>query len=865
MAQPTTLKSEETGDADVRMSVDNVDVQPKRSPSAFSELKDEDSTPTPPPSSKSKSETPAPVRNGKPGPQLIDYLPRAEAEALKMFEELSGNHYQYSTLGRSREALESMTCDCQFVPGEDDPDTACGEESDCINRLTQVECVEGDCRCRAHCRNQRMQRRQHANIEIVLTEKKGFGLRAGSDIRKDAFIYEYIGDVVSQPSFVKRMRDYAEEGIRHFYFMMLQKDEYIDATKRGGIGRFANHSCNPNCYVAKWTVGQHVRMGIYAKRNIKKNEELTFNYNVDRYGHDAQPCYCGEPKCVGFLGGKTQTDVAAMDDLYLDALGISEEVEMYGLKGSKKKRGKKLDEDYVPILKPLVEKDVPKVVQAVRQTQSRKVLLKLLTRIKMTEDQPALRQLMRLRGYSLMCNMLEDFITDIDICMNVIECISTWPLLQRNKIEDSKIEEPVRVLTQSENEKLRSLALELMAHWATLEVGYRIPKRQKLEGDGEGSPATPELNMFEEEQRSNKRNRKGQLHDLVEVDPSLLSHLKPLGRTTVQLPTSAQFPPLRGLGKSEGPELPRIKWAHEVREERAAIIASATRAVQEAKRLEEEKAAAAAAKAAAEAAESARKSKRPRDKAKRKSLSIEEKEGLKEKKLLKLVGAVVVKCMSKYQKRMDHDTFKKHAKELTQLIVEKEKKSNSYQSGKLDALSDEKVTKIKKFAKEYIAKLLRRLEKSGSSRRPPDSRDSGSGSVSGSGSRHAATTAASTPQAGASADAAAEHELNVADTLDLGADESEDEEGDGDEDESGDPSPASDTRGPEPVVAVVGRDVDADVEMTMGNVRATFVVPSTPPPPPTSARGKRSRWDQGPTSGVSISKTGSSSSVYAGL
>lgn len=97
------------------------------------------------------------------------------------------------------------------------------------------------------------------------------------------------------------MRLYAEEGIRHFYFMMLQKDEvrqhcctrvsansracqFIDATKRGGIGRFANHSCNPNCYVAKWTVDKHVRMGIFANRYIKKNEELTFNYNVDRYG-----------------------------------------------------------------------------------------------------------------------------------------------------------------------------------------------------------------------------------------------------------------------------------------------------------------------------------------------------------------------------------------------------------------------------------------------------------------------------------------------------------------------------------------------------------------------------------------------------
>jgi hypothetical protein len=79
-------------------------------------------------------------------------------------------------------------------------------------------------------------------------------------------------------------------------------------------------------------------MGIFASRNIKKDEELTFNYNVDRYGfvpsrnvgtfssdqmhdsHDAQPCYCGEPKCVGYIGGKTQTDIAAMDDLYLEGM-----------------------------------------------------------------------------------------------------------------------------------------------------------------------------------------------------------------------------------------------------------------------------------------------------------------------------------------------------------------------------------------------------------------------------------------------------------------------------------------------------------------------------------------------------------------
>lgn len=68
------------------------------------------------------------------------------------------------------------------------------------------------------------------------------------------------------------------------YLLCFTIAQYIDATKRGGIGRFANHSCSPNCYVAKWQVGERVRMGIFANRAIKKDEELTFNYNVDRYG-----------------------------------------------------------------------------------------------------------------------------------------------------------------------------------------------------------------------------------------------------------------------------------------------------------------------------------------------------------------------------------------------------------------------------------------------------------------------------------------------------------------------------------------------------------------------------------------------------
>lgn len=40
-----------------------------------------------------------------------------------------------------------------------------------------------------------------------------------------SLIYEYIGEVVKETTFRKRMQQYADEGIRHFYFMMLQKEE----------------------------------------------------------------------------------------------------------------------------------------------------------------------------------------------------------------------------------------------------------------------------------------------------------------------------------------------------------------------------------------------------------------------------------------------------------------------------------------------------------------------------------------------------------------------------------------------------------------------------------------------------------------
>lgn len=57
---------------------------------------------------------------------------------------------------------------------------------------------------------------------MSLTSRSADGLEL---ITSGDLIYEYIGEVIGENTFRKRMATYGEEGIKHFYFMMLQKEE----------------------------------------------------------------------------------------------------------------------------------------------------------------------------------------------------------------------------------------------------------------------------------------------------------------------------------------------------------------------------------------------------------------------------------------------------------------------------------------------------------------------------------------------------------------------------------------------------------------------------------------------------------------
>ena len=67
-----------------------------------------------------------------------------------------------------------------------------------------------------------------------------------------------------------------------------------DAAVGGNIARFINHSCTPNCW---WEVVDKT-IWIRAARNIRRGEELTYDYSI--IGERTIPCRC-RPGCPNMI------------------------------------------------------------------------------------------------------------------------------------------------------------------------------------------------------------------------------------------------------------------------------------------------------------------------------------------------------------------------------------------------------------------------------------------------------------------------------------------------------------------------------------------------------------------------------------
>ena len=135
----------------------------------------------------------------------------------------------------------------------------------------------------------------------------GLGLFSEQFFKKGEVVCEYIGEYVSLPVAERREKVYQAMRIQDYQFR-LDDSQIIDATMNGGLGRYVNHNCNPNC-MTKIIPGKppnektHRRVLIIALRDIEPREELSYDYQFPLESNmEARiPCNCQSHLCRGFM------------------------------------------------------------------------------------------------------------------------------------------------------------------------------------------------------------------------------------------------------------------------------------------------------------------------------------------------------------------------------------------------------------------------------------------------------------------------------------------------------------------------------------------------------------------------------------
>ena len=73
------------------------------------------------------------------------------------------------------------------------------------------------------CQNQACTKRPYSQVESFRTLARGWGLRSVFDIKKGAFVNEYVGEVIDEEECRARIRHAQENDICNFYMLTLDK------------------------------------------------------------------------------------------------------------------------------------------------------------------------------------------------------------------------------------------------------------------------------------------------------------------------------------------------------------------------------------------------------------------------------------------------------------------------------------------------------------------------------------------------------------------------------------------------------------------------------------------------------------------
>jgi SET domain-containing protein len=135
-----------------------------------------------------------------------------------------------------------------------------------------------------------------APVTVKKSSIHGSGVVARAKIAAGTPTLEYLGKRLS-PAAARRQTD-------NPYLLNVDARTTIDGSAENNVARFLNHSCAPNLELLVYKK----RVFLIALRDIKRGEELTYDYNLVIHGDvDVQTaladtaCACGAPDCRGTM------------------------------------------------------------------------------------------------------------------------------------------------------------------------------------------------------------------------------------------------------------------------------------------------------------------------------------------------------------------------------------------------------------------------------------------------------------------------------------------------------------------------------------------------------------------------------------
>lgn len=148
------------------------------------------------------------------------------------------------------------------------------------------------------------ERAQSDFVEVRRSSIHGSGVYASQDIPAEAQIIEYVGEYIDKEESEHRAWEQYAKHEEHneaaVYIFNLDEKWDLDGNLPWNDARLINHSCEPNCEA----ITEDYQIFIYALRDIKKGEELYFDYGFDAESYADHPCLCGTKNCIGYIVGE---------------------------------------------------------------------------------------------------------------------------------------------------------------------------------------------------------------------------------------------------------------------------------------------------------------------------------------------------------------------------------------------------------------------------------------------------------------------------------------------------------------------------------------------------------------------------------